>query len=218
MAYKKATIELDWKVNTVGLKAAEQKTTSFSDRAKREFKAAETTVSGFNKSQAASAKFMKDSQHSYDQAATSMSKYSSKAHLTAAELKQLKTDVENYNNKLKSSRERLDLVNKSEASYTSLLKAQGHAHAANSDHLKSLNNSLARMRIQYKGESDQLQRIAARSGTASKAFLEQKIKVNELGTQIAQTANKTNFACFKSKRFLYQFIRRIYDGNERFKP
>ncbi|CAJ1226670.1 phage tail tape measure protein [Lactiplantibacillus xiangfangensis] len=124
--------------------------------------------------------------------AANQANHSDKIHKTAEQMKALREEVDRYNTKLKSQRDTLELTSKADQSYTSMLKAQGHAHAANSDHMRSLRNTYSKLQTQYREEVMQLGRVKRASGETSAEYQKQRKVVNDLGTKIATTADKTS--------------------------
>lgn len=124
--------------------------------------------------------------------AANQAKHAEAARKTAAQVKALKEEVERYDTKLKAQRNSLELTAKADQSYTNMLKAQGHAHAANSDHMRSLRNTYSSLQKQYKEEVTQLGRIKRASGETSAEYQKQRKNVYDLGAKIATTADKTS--------------------------
>lgn len=213
MAVKHTTIDIDWKVNTNELKASVQMTDEYASKASQGFKSAQRSVDRLGNSQAAVNKVLKSSQRDYQSASQSMDKYRNSTKLSATELKQLRQDTENYEKRLASSQRQINLITKEGNSYTTMLKAQGHQHAARSAELTSLRGTYASLQTQYQRESLQLERIKIRSGETSKAYLNQKIRLNELGTQIANASSKLNGfnRAQKSMKSASESANRVYD-------
>ncbi|AOB20747.1 phage tail tip lysozyme [Lactiplantibacillus plantarum] len=75
-------------------------------------------------------------------------------------------------------------------SYVAKLKAEGHEFEANKVKASGLHQSYNELNKQLEAEQSILNKIASASGNSSKEFKEQQIRVNELGTKIAQTRTK----------------------------
>ncbi|MFO1546549.1 phage tail tip lysozyme [Lactiplantibacillus plantarum] len=75
-------------------------------------------------------------------------------------------------------------------SYVAKLKAEGHEFEANKVKASGLHQSYNELNKQLEAEQSRLDKIASASGNSSKEFKEQQIRVNELGTKIAQTRTK----------------------------
>ncbi|MDN7065489.1 phage tail tip lysozyme [Lactiplantibacillus plantarum] len=75
-------------------------------------------------------------------------------------------------------------------SYVAKLKAEGHEFEANKVKASGLHQSYNELNNQLEAEQNRLNKIASASGNSSKEFKEQQIRVNELGTKIAQTRVK----------------------------
>ncbi|CDN29028.1 phage tail tip lysozyme [Lactiplantibacillus plantarum] len=75
-------------------------------------------------------------------------------------------------------------------SYVAKLKAEGHEFEANKVKASGLHQSYNELNKQLDAEQSRLNKIASASGNSSKEFKEQQIRVNELGTKIAQTRVK----------------------------
>lgn len=75
-------------------------------------------------------------------------------------------------------------------SYVAKLKAEGHEFEANKAKASGLHQSYNELNKQLEAEQSRLDKIAIASGNSSKEFKEQQIRVNELGTKIAQTRTK----------------------------
>lgn len=213
MAIKHTTIDIDWKINTNELKASVQMTDEYASKASQGFKSAQRSVDRLGNSQAAVNKVLKSAQQDYQSASQSMDKYRNSTKLSATELKQLRQDTENYEKRLASSQRQINLITKEGNSYTTMLKAQGHQHAARSAELTSLRGTYVSLQTQYQREALQLERIKIRSGETSKAYLNQKIKLNELGTQIANASSKLNGfnRAQKSMKTASESANRVYD-------
>ncbi|WP_369957212.1 phage tail tape measure protein [Levilactobacillus brevis] len=188
-------------------------TDEYASKASQGFKSAQRSVDRLGNSQAAVNKVLKSSQRDYQSASQSMDKYRNSTKLSATELKQLRQDTENYEKRLASSQRQINLITKEGNSYTTMLKAQGHQHAARSAELTSLRGTYASLQTQYQRESLQLERIKIRSGETSKAYLNQKIRLNELGTQIANASSKLNGfnRAQKSMKSASESANRVYD-------
>ncbi|WHQ52696.1 phage tail tip lysozyme [Lactiplantibacillus plantarum] len=75
-------------------------------------------------------------------------------------------------------------------SYVAKLKAEGHEFEANKVKASGLHQSYNELNKQLEAEQNRLNKIASASGNSSKEFKRQQIRVNELGTKIAQTRTK----------------------------
>ncbi|QRQ98830.1 tape measure protein [Lactiplantibacillus plantarum] len=75
-------------------------------------------------------------------------------------------------------------------SYVAKLKAEGHEFEANKVKASGLHQSYNELNKQLEAEQSRLNKIASASGNSSKEFKEQQIRVNDLGTKIAQTRTK----------------------------
>ncbi|WHQ55167.1 hypothetical protein M1857_04590 [Lactiplantibacillus plantarum] len=75
-------------------------------------------------------------------------------------------------------------------SYVAKLKAEGHEFEANKVKASGLHQSYNELNKQLEAEQSRLDKIANASGNSSKEFKEQQIRVNQLGTKIAQTRTK----------------------------
>ncbi|WP_436704233.1 phage tail tape measure protein [Lactiplantibacillus plantarum] len=205
---KKVTIGLKFQADQSGLKAAESSVERLSTKASSikvgaagtsniakignsSVKAANQVGKLYAATKETSAAF-KVVKSATDSAAGSQSKQAYSAQKAAVQMKHLKEEVDQYNTKLKAQRTSLDLTAKADQSYTSMLKAQGHAHAANSDHIKSLRNTYSKLQAQYKEEVTQLDRVKRASGEASDEYQKQRKIVYDLGAKTAEAADKTS--------------------------
>lgn len=209
MAIKHTTIDIDWKVDDSGLKKAESSVKNL-DTATHTVTEA---TSAFATSQRASAAAQRESTSatkSYTEAQRNSGRQDRESTQDKAKLKE---QVKGYENELKSSRKSLELSQKADASYTETLKAQGHAHAANSDHIRSLRGTYASLQTQYGKEVTQLQRIKAANGATTEAYQAQRKHVNDLGLQIAKTSNELNGfnRAQKSMKSVSESANRVYD-------
>ncbi|MBY7656555.1 tape measure protein [Lactiplantibacillus plantarum] len=75
-------------------------------------------------------------------------------------------------------------------SYVAKLKAEGHEFEANKVKASGLHQAYNELNKQLEAEQSRLDKIANASGNSSKEFKEQQIRVNQLGTKIAQTRTK----------------------------
>ncbi|MFC6202572.1 phage tail tape measure protein [Lactiplantibacillus nangangensis] len=205
---KKVTIGLKFQADQSGLKAAESSVERLSVKAAKVDIGTKGTTSLKSMGSAASqagvqtenlsgtvkrnTATMAVNSRAAKEVAANQAKHAEASHKTAAEMKALKEDVDRYNTKLKSQREALESSTKADQAYTSMLKAQGHAHAANSDHIKSLRNTYSKLQTQYKEEVTQLDRIKRSSGTVSAEYQKQRKIVNDLGLKTVETADKTS--------------------------
>ena len=209
MAIKHTTIDIDWKVDDSGLKKAESSVKNL-DTATHTVTAA---TSAFTTSQRASAAAQRESTSAAKSYTEAQRNSGRQDRESAQDRAKLKEQVKEYESALKSSQRTIELTKKADASYTEMLKAQGHAHAANSDHIRSLRGTYASLQTQYGKEVTQLQRVKTASGSTSEAYQAQRKRVNDLGLQMAKTSNELNGfnRSQKSMKSASESANRVYD-------
>ncbi|WP_251947334.1 phage tail tape measure protein [Levilactobacillus brevis] len=209
MAIKHTTIDIDWKVDDSGLRSAEGSVKTLETATK----SATTASASFSASQRASAAAQRESTSATKSYTEAQRNSGRQDRESAQDRAKLKEQVKEYETALKSSRKSLELSQKADASYTETLKAQGHAHAANSDHIRSLRGTYASLQTQYSKEVTQLQRVKTASGSTSEAYQAQRKRVNDLGLQMAKTSNELNGfnRAQKSMKSASESANRVYD-------
>lgn len=209
MAIKHTTIDIDWKVDDSGLRSAEGSVKTLETATK----SATTASASFSASQRASAAAQRESTSATKSYTEAQRNSGRQDRESAQDRAKLKEQVKEYETALKSSRKSLELSQKADASYTETLKAQGHAHAANSDHIRSLRGTYASLQTQYSKEVTQLQRVKTASGSTSEAYQSQRKRVNDLGLQMAKTSNELNGfnRAQKSMKSASESANRVYD-------
>ncbi|MDT7014638.1 phage tail tape measure protein [Levilactobacillus namurensis] len=209
MAIKHTTIDIDWKVDDSGLRSAEGSVKTLETATK----SATTASASFSASQRASAAAQRESTSAAKSYTEAQRNSGRQDRESAQDRAKLKEQVKEYENELKSSRKSLELSQKAGSSYTETLKAQGHAHAANSDHIRSLRGTYASLQTQYGKEVTQLQRIKAANGATTEAYQAQRKRVNDLGLQMAKTSNELNGfnRAQKSMKTASESANRVYD-------
>ncbi|MCW3777940.1 phage tail tape measure protein [Levilactobacillus namurensis] len=209
MAIKHTTIDIDWKVDDSGLRSAKGSVKTLETATK----SATTASASFSASQRASAVAQRESTSAAKSYTEDQRNSGRQDRESAQDRAKLKEQVKEYENELKSSRKSLELSRKADASYTETLKAQGHAHAANSDHIRSLRSTYASLQTQYGKEVTQLQRIKAANGATTEAYQAQRKRVNDLGLQMAKTSNELNGfnRAQKSMKTASESANRVYD-------
>lgn len=209
MAIKHTTIDIDWKVDDSGLRSAEGSVKTLETATK----SATTASASFSASQRASAAAQRESTSATKSYTEAQRNSGRQDRESAQDRAKLKEQVKEYETALKSSRKSLELSQKADASYTETLKTQGHAHAANSDHIRSLRGTYASLQTQYSKEVTQLQRVKTASGSTSEAYQAQRKRVNDLGLQMAKTSNELNGfnRAQKSMKSASESANRVYD-------
>ncbi|WP_251953253.1 phage tail tape measure protein [Levilactobacillus brevis] len=209
MAIKHTTIDIDWKVDDSGLRSAEGSVKTLETATK----SATTASASFSASQRASAAAQRESTSATKSYTEAQRNSGRQDRESAQDRAKLKEQVKEYESALKSSQRTIELTKKADASYTEMLKAQGHAHAANSDHIRSLRGTYASLQTQYGKEVTQLQRVKTASGSTSEAYQAQRKRVNDLGLQMAKTSNELNGfnRAQKSMKSASESANRVYD-------
>ncbi|WP_086990242.1 phage tail tape measure protein [Levilactobacillus brevis] len=209
MAIKHTTIDIDWKVDDSGLRSAEGSVKTLETATK----SATTASASFSASQRASAAAQRESTSAAKSYTEAQRNSGRQDRESAQDRAKLKEQVKEYETALKSSQRTIELTKKADASYTEMLKAQGHAHAANSDHIRSLRGTYASLQTQYGKEVTQLQRVKTASGSTSEAYQAQRKRVNDLGLQMAKTSNELNGfnRAQKSMKTASESANRVYD-------
>lgn len=209
MAIKHTTIDIDWKVDDSGLRSAEGSVKTLETATK----SATTASASFSASQRASAAAQRESTSAAKSYTEAQRNSGRQDRESAQDRAKLKEQVKEYESALKSSQRTIELTKKADASYTEMLKAQGHAHAANSDHIRSLRGTYASLQTQYGKEVTQLQRVKTASGSTSEAYQAQRKRVNDLGLQMAKTSNELNGfnRAQKSMKSASESANRVYD-------
>lgn len=209
MAIKHTTIDIDWKVDDSGLRSAEGSVKTLETATK----SATTASASFSASQRASAAAQRESTSATKSYTEAQRNSGRQDRESAQDRAKLKEQVKEYETALKSSQRTIELTKKADASYTEMLKVQGHAHAANSDHIRSLRGTYASLQTQYGKEVTQLQRVKTASGSTSEAYQAQRKRVNDLGLQMAKTSNELNGfnRAQKSMKSASESANRVYD-------
>ncbi|WP_435633926.1 phage tail tape measure protein [Levilactobacillus brevis] len=209
MAIKHTTIDIDWKVDDSGLRSAEGSVKTLETATK----SATTASASFSASQRASAAAQRESTSAAKSYTEAQRNSGRQDRESAQDRAKLKEQVKEYETALKSSQRTIELTKKADASYTEMLKVQGHAHAANSDHIRSLRGTYASLQTQYGKEVTQLQRVKTASGSTSEAYQAQRKRVNDLGLQMAKTSNELNGfnRAQKSMKTASESANRVYD-------
>ncbi|ARW22459.1 phage tail tape measure protein [Levilactobacillus brevis] len=209
MAIKHTTIDIDWKVDDSGLRSAEGSVKTLETATK----SATTASASFSASQRASAAAQRESTSAAKSYTEAQRNSGRQDRESAQDRAKLKEQVKEYETALKSSQRTIELTKKADASYTEMLKVQGHAHAANSDHIRSLRGTYASLQTQYGKEVTQLQRVKTASGSTSEAYQAQRKRVNDLGLQMAKTSNELNGfnRAQKSMKSASESANRVYD-------
>lgn len=135
-----------------------------------------------------------------------------KLNSMTAQQSRAKQSMDYYKSGLSSAQDELRKISTVSSSYVERLRAEGKQGEANKTELKSLGDQYARMYDIYTKQSAELDKIAKESGKSSDAYAKQAIRVNEMGTKMAQTkshmadlndtirkANPTVFDRLKSK-------------------
>lgn len=209
MAIKHTTIDIDWKVDDSGLRSAEGSVKTLETATK----SATTASASFSASQRTSAAAQRESTSATKSYTEAQRNSGRQDRESAQDRAKLKEQVKEYETALKSSQRTIELTKKADASYTEMLKVQGHAHAANSDHIRSLRGTYASLQTQYGKEVTQLQRVKTASGSTSEAYQAQRKRVNDLGLQMAKTSNELNGfnRAQKSMKTASESANRVYD-------
>ncbi|WP_435752251.1 phage tail tape measure protein [Levilactobacillus brevis] len=209
MAIKHTTIDIDWKVDDSGLRSAEGSVKTLETATK----SATTASASFSASQRASAAAQRESTSAAKSYTEAQRNSGRQDRDSAQDRAKLKEQVKEYETALKSSQRTIELTKKADASYTEMLKVQGHAHAANSDHIRSLRGTYVSLQTQYSKEVTQLQRVKTASGSTSEAYQAQRKRVNDLGLQMAKTSNELNGfnRAQKSMKTVSESANRVYD-------
>lgn len=209
MAIKHTTIDIDWKVDDSGLRSAEGSVKTLETATK----SATTASASFSASQRTSAAAQRESTSATKSYTEAQRNSGRQDRESAQDRAKLKEQVKEYETALKSSQRTIELTKKADASYTEMLKVQGHAHAANSDHIRSLCGTYASLQTQYGKEVTQLQRVKTASGSTSEAYQAQRKRVNDLGLQMAKTSNELNGfnRAQKSMKTASESANRVYD-------
>lgn len=209
MAIKHTTIDIDWKVDDSGLRSAEGSVKTLETATK----SATTASASFSASQRTSAAAQRESTSAAKSYTEAQRNSGRQDRESAQDRAKLKEQVKEYETALKSSQRTIELTKKADASYTEMLKVQGHAHAANSDHIRSLRGTYASLQTQYGKEVTQLQRVKTASGSTSEAYQAQRKRVNDLGLQMSKTSNELNGfnRAQKSMKTASESANRVYD-------
>ncbi|MCT3570475.1 phage tail tape measure protein [Levilactobacillus brevis] len=209
MAIKHTTIDIDWKVDDSGLRSAEGSVKTLETATK----SATTASASFSASQRTSAAAQRESTSAAKSYTEAQRNSGRQDRESAQDRAKLKEQVKEYETALKSSQRTIELTKKADASYTEMLKVQGHAHAANSDHIRSLRGTYASLQTQYGKEVTQLQRVKTASGSTSEAYQAQRKRVNDLGLQMSKTSNELNGfnRAQKSMKAASESANRVYD-------
>lgn len=92
-----------------------------------------------------------------------------------------------YSSGVAESKKKLEDISASSAAYVKRLQAEGKETEANKAKLGALKSTYSEMQSLYSKQATELERIASESGKTSDAYRKQEIRLNELGTKLANT-------------------------------
>ncbi|QAS26808.1 phage tail protein [Lactiplantibacillus plantarum] len=127
---------------------------------------------------------------SYQQQKIRVSELTAELAKSKSELNSLNSPEQTHLKNMESLRGQSKLIEGSMAALVSRFKAEGNELEANKAKSNGLREAYDNLNKQLKAENEELNRIKSVSGESSNAYKQQSIRVNELGTKIAQTRTK----------------------------
>ncbi|WP_076635959.1 phage tail tip lysozyme [Lactiplantibacillus plantarum] len=127
---------------------------------------------------------------SYQQQKIRVSELTAELAKSKSELNSLNSPEQTHLKNMENLRGQSKLIEGSMAALVSRFKAEGNELEANRAKSNGLREAYDNLNKQLKAESEELNRIKSVSGESSNAYKQQSIRVNELGTKIAQTRTK----------------------------
>ncbi|WP_318766729.1 phage tail tip lysozyme [Lactiplantibacillus carotarum] len=127
---------------------------------------------------------------SYQQQKIRVSELTAELAKSKSELNSLNSPEQAHLKNMENLRGQSKLIEGSMAALVSRFKAEGNELEANKAKSNGLREAYDNLNKQLKAESEELNRIKSVSGESSNAYKQQSIRVNELGTKIAQTRTK----------------------------
>ncbi|MCG0567110.1 phage tail protein [Lactiplantibacillus plantarum] len=127
---------------------------------------------------------------SYQQQKIRVSELTAELAKSKSELNSLNSPEQTHLKNMENLRGQSKLIEGSMAALVSRFKAEGNELEANKAKSNGLREAYDNLNKQLKAESEELNRIKSVSGESSNAYKQQSIRVNELGTKIAQTRTK----------------------------
>lgn len=127
---------------------------------------------------------------SYQQQKIRVSELTAELAKSKSELNSLNSPEQAHLENMENLRGQSKLIEGSMAALVSRFKAEGNELEANKAKSNGLREAYDNLNKQLKAENEELNRIKSVSGESSNAYKQQSIRVNELGTKIAQTRTK----------------------------
>lgn len=127
---------------------------------------------------------------SYQQQKIRVSELTAELAKSKSELNSLNSPEQTHLKNMENLRGQSKLIEGSMAALVSRFKAEGNELEANKAKSNGLREAYDNLNKQLKAENEELNRIKSVSGESSNAYKQQSIRVNELGTKIAQTRTK----------------------------
>ncbi|AQX93763.1 tape measure protein [Lactiplantibacillus plantarum] len=127
---------------------------------------------------------------SYQQQKIRVSELTAELAKSKSELNSLNSPEQAHLKNMENLRGQSKLIEGSMAALVSRFKAEGNELEANKAKSNGLREAYDNLNKQLKAENEELNRIKSVSGESSNAYKQQSIRVNELGTKIAQTRTK----------------------------
>ena len=127
---------------------------------------------------------------SYQQQKIRVSELTAELAKSKSELNSLNSPEQAHLKNMENLRGQSKLIEGSMAALVSRFKAEGNELEANKAKSNGLREAYDNLNKQLKAENEELNRIKSVSGESSNAYKRQSIRVNELGTKIAQTRTK----------------------------
>ncbi|MGY5263644.1 phage tail tip lysozyme [Lactiplantibacillus plantarum] len=127
---------------------------------------------------------------SYQQQKIRVSELTAELAKSKSELNSLNSPEQTHLKNMETLRGQSKLIEGSMAALVSRFKAEGNELEANKAKSNGLREAYDNLNKQLKAENEELNRIKPVSGESSNAYKQQSIRVNELGTKIAQTRTK----------------------------
>ncbi|MCW1909920.1 tape measure protein [Lactiplantibacillus paraplantarum] len=127
---------------------------------------------------------------SYQQQKIRVSELTAELAKSKSELNSLNSPEQTHLKNMENLRGQSKLIEGSMAALVSRFRAEGNELEANKAKSNGLREAYDNLNKQLKAENEELNRIKSVSGESSNAYKQQSIRVNELGTKIAQTRTK----------------------------
>ncbi|WP_333603647.1 tape measure protein [Lactobacillus acetotolerans] len=107
-----------------------------------------------------------------------------------AQQNRAKSTMTYYKSGIADAQNELERISSTSKAYVTRLEAEGRQEQANAEKMKGLKSEYAQMTTIYEKQANELKRIEQESGRNTDAYARQSVRVNELGTKMAETRTK----------------------------